>query len=178
MPIHQTAPRRHIGHWKPYYFGNSGPGLRKTAREGIHWHDFDHGITRDGYWRIGHGNPEKVLLPTGRIRSYLRAKVDTFRYRGYQVGRPLRLYRLAKQLGVGIEIEPKGKDPRYTQARYWELLKHVCLSLYGQDWARHYYVKVLKNADVQFSVDVIKAASSVGFHAGPTRDWQIPDRLL
>lgn len=178
MPIITHAPRRTIGHWDPYYFGNSKKGIKKTADHHIDWHDLDHGITKDGRWRIAHGNPEKVYFHGKRMRDFTSAVINKMRYKGFRIGWPKGFYRYAKSLGVNIEIEPKSKDPRYKSVAQWRKLASICKAVWGENWADHVYVKILDINGKEFAVDVIKAASAAGFPAGPTRDWDVPKKML
>lgn len=178
MPIAKKAPLRRIGHWLPYYFNNSKAGISKTARLGIHWHDLDFGLTKDGRWRVSHQAPEKVFFKTGRMRDYLVAAVDRMHYKGYEVLRPRVLFRHARNLKVNIEIEPKQKDVRYKEIKYWNRLARTCEKVWGKNWQQHVYVKVLDIHGKPFAINVIKTASKAGFTAGPTRRWDIPDKYL
>lgn len=171
--IVNSAPRRIIGHWHPYYFNNSRRGIRKTANKGIKWHDLDHGLTKDGAWRISHGLPEKVFFGTKRMRNFVVSVVDKMRFNSYGPGRPYTLYSYAKKVGVNIEIEPKGYDKRYTEVIYWNRLARLCQHVWGPRWRKHVYVKVLALQDKDFAVRVITSASEAGFISGPTRDWNI-----
>lgn len=174
MPILKKAPRRRIGHHLPYYFGNSLRGLVKTHQEGIQWHDFDHVLTEDGVWRISHGHPEEVFFKNQPPFSYTRQEMDRMRHETYRPGKPLVLYRDAAHLGINVEIEPKGKDPRYKDVKFWRKAAANARRAWGDQWQKHTYVKVLNNNGTEFAIKVITAASEAGFTAGPTRDWNLP----
>lgn len=176
--ILRKAPLRRIGHWYPYYFSNSKSGISLTSVRKIKWHDLDFGLTKDGKWIITHGLPERDLLSTGRPRDYMLRDALSKSFKGYKVGRPRPLFRYAKRVGVNIEIEPKQGDKRYHKIKYWRRLARSAEAVWGKDWQKHVYVKVLDIHGRTFAVEVIKTASEAGFTAGPTRRWKISKKDL